>query len=74
MNIMEKKRIRLGLTQQQLAEIIGVDRTTIGKWELGKAVPRIKRILVLTKILDCSIEDIYSCQNNINNSIPARYN
>lgn len=68
MNIMEKKRIRLGLTQQQLAEIIGVDRTTVGKWELGKALPRTKRLLVLTKILSCSIEDIYSCQNNINKS------
>ena len=62
MNIIEEKRVRLGLTQRDLAEIIGVDRTTMGKWELGRTVPRVEKLLALTKILDCSIEDIYSCQ------------
>ena len=62
MNIIEEKRVRLGLTQRDLAEIIGVDRTTMGKWELGRSLPRVEKLLALTKILDCSIEDIYSCQ------------
>ncbi|TCS77271.1 helix-turn-helix transcriptional regulator [Pectinatus cerevisiiphilus] len=62
MNIIEEKRLRLGLTQKQLADKIGVDRTTVGKWELGISIPRIEKLLILAKTLDCSIEDIYSCQ------------
>ena len=62
MNIIEEKRVRMGLTQKDLAEIIGVDRTTVGKWELGRSIPRVEKLLALAKTLDCSIEDVYSCQ------------
>ncbi|WP_196593861.1 helix-turn-helix transcriptional regulator [Pectinatus sottacetonis] len=62
MNVIEQKRIRLGLTQKQLANMIGVDRTTVGKWELGISIPRVNKLLILAKILNCSIEDIYSCK------------
>lgn len=63
MNIIEEKRVRMGLTQKDLAEIIGVDRTTVGKWELGRSIPRVEKLLALAKTLDCSIEDVYSCQS-----------
>lgn len=36
------KRIRkaLGLTQEQLAKVLGVDRVTVARWELGlRAIP-----------------------------------
>ncbi len=62
MNIIEEKRVRMGLTQKDLAEIIGVDRTTVGKWELGRSIPRVEKLLALAKTLNCSIEDVYSCQ------------
>ena len=58
MNAIEKRRLRLGFTQEELAEIVSVDRTTIGKWEMGKSVPRIKHVIALSKALDCSIDDI----------------
>lgn len=61
-NVIEEKRMRLGLTQKDLAEMIGVDRTTVGKWELGRSIPRVEKLLALSKILNCSIEDVYSCQ------------
>lgn len=31
-----KLRERLGLTQEELAEMLGVHQVTISKWELGK--------------------------------------
>ena len=58
MNIIETKRLTLGFTQEQLAEKLNVDRTTIGKWELGKATPRSKNLLALSELLSCSVEDI----------------
>ena len=71
-NIIQKKRIHLNLTQKDLAKMIGVDRTAVGKWELGQAVPRTKHLLALAKILDCSIEEIYYAkkQKNKNNISP----
>ena len=59
MNVIEEKRIKLGLTQKQLAEMLGVERTTVSKWETGKSIPRKEKLLALEKILECSIEDIY---------------
>ncbi|SNS28078.1 putative transcriptional regulator [Anaerovirgula multivorans] len=35
MNLMRKKREELNLTQEKLAEIVGVDRSTITKIENG---------------------------------------
>ncbi|WP_196603405.1 helix-turn-helix transcriptional regulator [Pectinatus haikarae] len=69
MNIIEEKRIKLGFTQKQLADKIGVDRATVGKWELGISIPRVEKLLMLAKILNCSIEDIYSCQRQKQNTV-----
>ena len=33
---LKELRIEKGLTQQQLADFLGVDRTTVMKWELGE--------------------------------------
>lgn len=35
----KKKRIELGITQKQLAELVGVSSNTISKWESG-TMPR----------------------------------
>ena len=32
-------RSRLDMTQKQLADNLGVDRITIGRWESGKSTP-----------------------------------
>jgi tetratricopeptide (TPR) repeat protein/transcriptional regulator with XRE-family HTH domain len=34
-----RRRKALGLTQEQLAELLGVDRTTVARWERGEAQP-----------------------------------
>ena len=40
--IMELRK-KSGLTQEELAEKIGVARQTISKWELGETYPDIKQ-------------------------------
>jgi transcriptional regulator with XRE-family HTH domain len=37
-------RRRAGLTQRELAEILGVDRTAIAHWEAGRRHPEGKRL------------------------------
>lgn len=46
------KRMKLGLTQQQLADEIFVTRQTISKWELGKSVPDSISLELLDKVLN----------------------
>jgi HTH-type transcriptional regulator/antitoxin MqsA len=35
-----RRRTALGLTQQQLADAVGVHRITVTRWEAGRAIPR----------------------------------
>lgn len=48
MNALDIKNIRkkLGLTQKQLAEMIGVDPKTIQNWEYGKNIPQSKSLIL----------------------------
>jgi DNA-binding XRE family transcriptional regulator len=48
------------VSQQQLADAVGVSRQTISNWENGREEPRLKlwQTKALCKILDISIEDL----------------
>ena len=52
-----------GMTQQQLADAIGVSNKTISKWECGKGMPELALIVPLCHILQISINEF--CQVNI---------
>lgn len=41
-----------GLTQEQLAKLLGVSKQMIGKWETGKSNPKIQSINKLAQALD----------------------
>jgi len=44
-------RRRKGLTQEDLAELLGVTRVTVARWETGKLVPSTSSILKLSEVL-----------------------
>lgn len=43
-NNFKRARLIAGLTQEELADSLGVSRTTVCKWESGHGLPRAKRI------------------------------
>lgn len=43
-------RQRLGLTQPQLAELLGVDRNTVNRWEMGIRQPRGPAVKLLEQL------------------------
>ena len=58
-------RKKNGLSQEELAEKIGVARQTISKWELGETSPDLKQSKELSKIFNVSLDELVS--NDIQN-------
>lgn len=52
----QRLRVEHGYTQQQLADLLSLDRTTIGKWECGENLPSNKILQKLSKLYNCSID------------------
>ena len=53
------KRMSKNLTQEELAEMLGVTRSTIAMWETGEAFPRADKLPLLARILECNIDDLF---------------
>jgi len=56
---MKEYRARAGLTQEKLAEIVGVRRETIIYLEKGKYNPSLKLAYSIARALEAGIEDIF---------------
>lgn len=49
-------RKEIGLSQIQLAKMVGYSQSVITKWENGESEPNVKAIKKLAKVLDCSCD------------------
>ncbi|OYE01846.1 substrate-binding domain-containing protein [Nostoc sp. 'Peltigera membranacea cyanobiont' 232] len=58
-NNLKSIRTRLGMSQQELANIAGVTRQSIGGVELGQYAPSVAMSLRLAKALGCQVEDLF---------------
>lgn len=52
------KRKEKGLTQMELAEILGITDRAVSKWETGKSMPDVSIMLHLCETLDISVVDL----------------
>ncbi len=46
------------LTQEGLAEMLGVSRQAVSKWELGEGYPEVDKLLLLSKTLNISTDSL----------------
>ena len=53
-NLRKSKKI----SQERLAEKVGVSRQSVSKWERGEAYPEMNNILSLCEIFHCKINDL----------------
>lgn len=53
-----KMRKANNLSQEQLADELGVTRQSVSKWESGDSYPDMAKIVQLCKVLNCTINDI----------------
>jgi transcriptional regulator with XRE-family HTH domain len=56
---MRDRRLKLGLTQQELAKRVGVDHTYISKIENEGLLPGIKVIIAITKELGGRLDEYF---------------
>lgn len=62
------------LTQEELAEKVGITRQAIAKWEAGETMPDLEKSKILAEIFQCSLDDLvnYEPEANMGLSIPPR--
>ena len=60
-------RKKLGFTQEELAEKLGVTFQAVSKWENAKSTPDISFLPIMADLFDCSIDQLFSrdTQSNI---------
>lgn len=64
MNVMRERRLRAAIpTQQEVAKVMGVQVSTVSKWERGLAKPRADKLPQLAKLYDCTIDELLSDDN-----------
>lgn len=56
--ILRENRIRCKMTQEFVAETLGVSRQAVSKWENGTADPSTSNLIALAKLYGISAEDI----------------
>ena len=70
-NYIAKKRHEKNLTQQQLADMLGVSNKTISKWENGRCMPDYSIIQKLCEALDMTIPEMMDGEDAAENSVRA---
>ena len=65
----KRMRENKGITQSQLADLIGVSDKAVSKWETAKGLPDISLIEPLAKALGISVTELFSGEQIINKNI-----
>jgi len=60
--IMRIKELRqmAGMTQQQVADSMGVLTSAVSNWESEVALPRARQLPLLARVLGCSIDELFA--------------
>ena len=54
----KKRRARLGMSQEQLAQAVYVSRQTISNWETDRTYPDVQSLLLLSGIFGTSVDEL----------------
>ena len=66
-----QKRKEKNLTQEQLAEKLGVSNKTVSKWETGKCMPDYSVVQLLCKELDITVAELMDGEDADEKSVRA---
>ena len=57
-NLQYLRRMMNRMTQEELAERMGVSRQTVSKWELDTATPELEKLVELAKLFNVSLDEL----------------
>ena len=61
-NLQFLRKMHRSMTQEELAEQLGVSRQTVSKWEMSGAFPETDKAIALSRIFNCSLDELL-CQD-----------
>lgn len=56
---LKEQRVRMGLTQMQLADALGVSKGAVGNYEIGTSSPKAENLYQLFNILQCDANYLF---------------
>lgn len=71
--IIQEKRKALGLTQEQIAECLGVSAPAVNKWEKGVTCPDISILPALARLLKTDLNTLFCFRENLSSQEMSRY-
>lgn len=72
-DIIRQKRLEKGLTQEQVANYLGVTTPAVSKWETGATYPDIVLLPALARLLDTDLNTLLSFQENLSDKEVALF-
>ena len=57
-NRIQEYREKHGLSQEMLAEKLGVSRQSVSKWELNQAMPEIDKVVAMSKLFEITTDKL----------------
>lgn len=72
-NLVQMRKM-LQLTQEDIAEKLGVTRQSVAKWEAGESVPDLDKCKQLADIFGVSLDDLanYEAEDNLGLAVPPK--
>ena len=67
---LKRARETLGITQSELSETLGVEPTTVSRWEGGQSHPAPKRIKAIARALNRSVDWLVGLEKDIDPGTP----
>ncbi len=72
-NIIRLRKINQ-MTQEDVAEAVGVSRQAVAKWESGDSIPDLEKCRLLAELFGVSLDDLanYEPENNLGLDVPPK--
>ena len=72
-NLVTLRKLK-NMTQEDIAEKIGVSRQSVAKWETGETVPDLDKCKILAEIFEVSLDDLanYESEDSMGMALPPK--
>ena len=72
-NLLQLRKLK-NMTQEDIADKVGVSRQAVAKWESGETIPDLEKARLLAGVLEVSLDDLtnYEPRENMGLSVPPK--